>query len=132
MLQASGGEGPSALLQLVDRELIECPICRDIFTDPRILPCSIHTFCAACLKTYLAAQQQSGSGRRSMSCPVCRTTFTLPPGGIGDLPVNSIVTRLLDIRSKISTTQELGQGEAGDEGQNQGQGESVSAAGADK
>jgi len=70
-----------------------------------------------------------------MSCPVCRTTFTLPPGGISDLPVNSIVTRLLDIRNKINTTQgqgqdhEMGQGEAGSAGQGQ---ESAIAASADE
>jgi len=128
--QVSGSsDGSAALLKLVDRELIECPICRDVFTDPRILPCSIHTFCAACLKTYSASQQQSGSGRRSMSCPVCRTTFTLPPGGVNDLPVNTIVTRLLDIRSKFNATQPH-------DGQGQGQGQvegqaSVAAAAAD-
>ena len=64
-----------------------------------------------------------------MSCPVCRTKFTLPPGGIADLPVNSIVTRLLDIRSQISSTQELGQADAAAGGQGQGQ---EAAAAADK
>jgi len=64
-----------------------------------------------------------------MSCPVCRTTFTLPPGGVNDLPVNTIVTRLLDIRSKFNATQPH-------DGQGQGQGQvegqaSVAAAAAD-
>ena len=124
------GDGQAALLQLVDRELIECPICRDVLTDPRILPCSIHTFCAECLKTYLAQQ----SGRRTMSCPVCRTTFTLPPGGVNDLPVNSIVTRLLDLRNKFNAAapqqgqgQDVGQGQAGGQGH-----ESVTATGNNK
>jgi hypothetical protein len=46
--------------QLIDRELIECPICRDVFTDPRILPCSIHTFCAACIQSYTAQVSRGG------------------------------------------------------------------------
>ena len=97
MLCQVDGSTPDALLKLVDREIIECPICRDILTDPRILPCSIHTFCAGCLQTYVA----QFSGRRNMSCPVCRAVFTLPPGGVAELPVNTIVTRLLDLRNKF-------------------------------
>lgn len=119
-------------MQLVDRELIECPICRDVLTDPRILPCSIHTFCAACLNAYLAQQ----SSRRTSSCPVCRTTFQLPPGGVSDLPVNSIVTRLLDIRSKLAAAkgqagQGLGDSEEDGQGQTEGHGLQPAAATAD-
>jgi hypothetical protein len=30
--------------------------------------------------------------------------FTLPPGGVSDLPVNSMVTRLLELRSKFQSS----------------------------
>jgi len=49
----------------------------------------------------------------------------MPPGGVNDLPVNSIVTRLLDIRNKFTAAPTQAQGQA------QGQGEPVAAASAD-
>lgn len=91
------GSIPASIQQMIDRELIECPICRDVFTDPRILPCSIHTFCAECIRSY-ASQH---AGRHTMPCPVCRSPFTMPHGGVSNLPVNSMVTKLLELRNRL-------------------------------
>lgn len=46
---------------------LTCPVCRLIFTDPMVLPCS-HSFCRECLQNSLH------HGRSC--CPLCRETFT--------------------------------------------------------
>src|SRR6218665_407124 len=82
--------------EVLDRELIECPICRDIFTNPKILPCSLHSFCAECLRRYIEQHQ----GKRSVPCPICQKLFVVPSGGVTELPTNPLITRLLEIRNR--------------------------------
>lgn len=84
--------------EILDRELIECPICRDVFTDPRILPCSVHTFCSDCLRKYIEQHE----GKRSVPCPVCQKMFVVPSGGVSDLPSNPLITRLMEIRNQLA------------------------------
>ncbi|XP_023688969.1 tripartite motif containing 35-28 isoform X1 [Paramormyrops kingsleyae] len=52
-------ERPSLL-----EEDLTCPVCKDIFKEPGLLPCS-HSFCRDCLERYW---QQKGI----RECPVCR------------------------------------------------------------
>lgn len=60
-------------------ETLTCPICFDLFDDPRLLPCS-HTFCWKCLTSHSV-----------LICPLCRYRF------IGQiLPVNRIVSTLVE------------------------------------
>ena len=47
-----------------ERYLTECPICMEIFVQPRILPCH-HTLCAACLQV---VQQDD-----YVKCPLCQS-----------------------------------------------------------
>lgn len=58
-------------------ETLTCPICLDLFDDPRLLPCS-HTFCSKCLQA-------------TVVCPLCRCRFA---GQV--LPVNRIVLSLVE------------------------------------
>ena len=44
-----------------------CPICNQLFTNPRLLPCA-HTICNDCLLQELTSSQQA-------HCPVCRHTI---------------------------------------------------------
>ena len=64
-------------------ETLTCPICLDLFDDPRILPCS-HTFCGKCLHA---------TGRHSamITCPLCRYHFIKQA-----LPINRIVLSLVE------------------------------------
>ena len=64
-------------------ETLTCPICLDLFDDPRLLPCS-HTFCRRCLQgTHLV--------RSLLTCPVCRYQC------LGQsLPINRIVLTLVE------------------------------------
>src|SRR6218665_344681 len=76
----------------VNNELIhiECCICVEIFTDPRILPCS-HTFCVKCL-TETGSRIKKGPGDQ-MSCPLCREEFTIPKDGFTGLEKNVFLDR---------------------------------------
>ncbi|KAI4787577.1 hypothetical protein KUCAC02_036377 [Chaenocephalus aceratus] len=44
---------------------LTCPVCRGIFRDPLLLPCT-HSFCRECVQNIVKVNK---------SCPVCRTLF---------------------------------------------------------
>uniref|UniRef100_A0AAV2MAJ1 Uncharacterized protein n=1 Tax=Knipowitschia caucasica TaxID=637954 RepID=A0AAV2MAJ1_KNICA len=48
------------------RRELSCPVCKDIFKDPLLLPCT-HSFCRDCLHR---------SCKTNKTCPVCRQDFT--------------------------------------------------------
>nr|XP_040025653.1 E3 ubiquitin/ISG15 ligase TRIM25-like [Gasterosteus aculeatus aculeatus] len=50
-------------------ELLMCPVCQDVFKDPRQLPCG-HSMCLACLQTLM-----DHSSDVPFRCPDCRTHF---------------------------------------------------------
>src|SRR6218665_3646575 len=86
----------SAAKQL--REITECPICLNIFTDPRVLPC-IHTFCLNCLKrSSRTAQKYPGD---KMPCPLCRKEFPIPVDGINGVPKNFFLENLLQYKMTL-------------------------------
>lgn len=52
-------------------ELI-CPLCTDIYKNPKVLPC-LHNFCEQCLHKYiLFTVRETSKQTREFSCPVCR------------------------------------------------------------
>ncbi|KAL4241103.1 hypothetical protein ACF0H5_001881 [Mactra antiquata] len=57
-------------------EHVTCPVCMDLFTDPRTLPC-LHTYCMECLNRYITSVSKSGE-EKGFNCAVCKT-FTKPP-----------------------------------------------------
>jgi len=67
-----------ALIKSFAKEM-ECSICTEVFTDPRVLPCG-HIFCIHCLQSYCKDKQPS------KPCPLCRREFTIPDNGIPGLP----------------------------------------------
>lgn len=82
------------------KEITECCICTELFTDPRMLPC-IHTFCLKCLEeTALKSRKKPGD---QMPCPICTKEFAIPTtvGGLTALPKNIFIERLKEI-AKIS------------------------------
>ena len=48
-------------------DITECPICTEVYTDPRSLPC-VHTYCLKCLKT-ISKDKPPGD---EVACPLCR------------------------------------------------------------
>lgn len=95
-----------ATLKQLD-ELTECPICMEVYTDPRLLPC-MHTYCLKCIETW-SEDKQLGD---KLSCPLCRKEFTLPSNGVRDLPKNFFIQKFLQARELSSEQSNTGYCEA--------------------
>jgi hypothetical protein len=65
---------------------LECSVCYQMFTDPRILPCG-HTFCLKCLQDIVKAVE---SNSHKIPCPTCRAEFQVGSQNLQDLPKNTI------------------------------------------
>ena len=78
-------------------DIMECPICTEVYTDPRILPC-VHTYCLKCIKAW-SKDKQPGD---KLACPLCRKEFTLPCNGVSDLPKNFFVANFLQMKELSS------------------------------
>ena len=72
-------------------EYLDCAICLEKLTDPRMLPCQ-HTFCLKCLASVL---ERHGT---SMPCPSCRQVYAAPSAD--SLAPNRLVVQLLDTLEK--------------------------------
>src|SRR6218665_3080371 len=86
------------------RQIVECSICKNAFTDPRQLPC-IHTFCCECLKrTSETAKKKPGD---KMPCPLCKREFTIPHEGIVGLQKNffveDLMVNLLEFKTEVQS-----------------------------
>ena len=90
--------------------MLECPICQEQFTEPRVLPCQ-HTFCLHCLEKIREHQ----STTESIPCPVCRATYYLTTAGIDDLPKNIFAANLIDIVCQDDVQVQAGSGSSNTE-----------------
>ena len=71
-----------------------CPICLEVFDNPKALPC-IHGFCLKCLQIYFKEKSPGDT----VSCPMCRKEFKIPPDGIGGLQHHFFIQYLVDARN---------------------------------
>uniref|UniRef100_A0A3B4EFK3 Zinc-binding protein A33-like n=1 Tax=Pygocentrus nattereri TaxID=42514 RepID=A0A3B4EFK3_PYGNA len=71
-----------------------CPVCRDIFNDPVILPCS-HSVCKTCLQRFWEAKE-------SRECPVCRRRST-KEDPLSNLVLKNLCESFLESRSQRSS-----------------------------
>jgi len=81
----------------VTTDLITCPICLEMFNNPKSLPC-LHAFCLKCLEGYFKDKCPGDE----ILCPMCRKEFKVPAGGLDGLQHHFFVQRLVDIQ-KAST-----------------------------
>ena len=72
-------------------EECECPICRDHFTIPRVLPC-LHVFCEACLA-------QAAGSNSYVVCPICRKEVSLSNGDVRNFPKHNTIENIIKIVS---------------------------------
>ena len=85
------------------REQVSCPACKDIFKDPRQLPC-LHSFCLHCLKQ----SHQENGGQNEFRCPKCQALSRVPErGDLKDLPTNFYLNGMIDVLAikECNTTQ---------------------------
>ena len=75
------------------REEVSCPVCTNIYTDPKHLPC-LHSFCLQCLKHW----HRSSHGRGTIRCPKCQVVSKVPDSGdLKDLPTSFYLNGLIDV-----------------------------------
>ena len=91
------------LMKLADQ--LECSICLDSFTDPKLLQC-FHVFCKDCLEP-LVLRDQHGL---SLRCPNCHRSTLLPANGVSGLQPAFLVHHLFEIQDAL---QKVKQGQEG-------------------
>ena len=86
---AAGGQ--DSVLESV----LECPICLETLTDPKMLSC-FHFFCNKCIEGMTKADQSADVG---VTCPVCRKVSTTTE--LHNVP---IVRQILEACTKTDKT----------------------------
>jgi len=66
---------------------LSCPICYKLFKDAKFLPCH-HSYCVECLGKMVKQSK--------IICPECRGDAVVPEEGVGKLPNNILINRLVD------------------------------------
>ncbi|KAH7711240.1 TAM-1 protein [Aphelenchoides avenae] len=92
-------------MDLMDGNLaktLECPVCLDIFDEPKLLNCG-HTVCQKCVnkaaKTRLIrADAWPAQDQKCLKCPECGTETKIPPHGL------TTNYRLVDLVSRVKTS----------------------------
>ena len=82
-------------------EQLNCSICLDTFTDPKLLQC-FHVYCQQCLVPLGVRDQQ---GQLSLTCPTCRQVTPIPPSGVAGLQSAFHINHLLEIQDSFKTLQ---------------------------
>jgi hypothetical protein len=80
-------------------EIIHCSICDELFLDPRTLPCQ-HTFCLKCIARLSIDQAKYDT----MACPLCGVENRLPENGVGNLPKNIFIRKLIMRKDVVDTS----------------------------
>ncbi|XP_011669621.1 tripartite motif-containing protein 59-like [Strongylocentrotus purpuratus] len=75
----------------VTAQSLECPVCLDTFTDPKILSC-YHTYCKACLDNLLECH----GNEQMLRCPVCTAETQVPNQNVSKLPENLALKSLIE------------------------------------
>lgn len=81
------------------QELLECPICYNLYENPHVLPCQ-HTFCKKCIISL-----QSNSLSKAIDCPICRERHVLQ-NGIESLTANYTMKKLIELESLAAAERE--------------------------
>ena len=81
----------------VTTDLTTCPICLEVFDNPKSLPC-LHAFCLKCLQGYF---KDKSVGDKA-PCPMCRKEFQIPSDGLDGLQHHFFIQRLVDVQ-KVSS-----------------------------
>ena len=69
------------------RDIAACPICMNVLTDPKLLPC-IHKLCIECLKR--TAEEEHVKPGDMMPCSLCQEVYTIPTYGMTERRLNGI------------------------------------------
>ena len=78
-------------------DLTTCPICLELFDNPKSLPC-LHAFCLKCLQEHFKDKNL----RDEAQCPICRKEFQIPSDGLDGLQHHFFIQQLVDVRKASS------------------------------
>lgn len=73
----------------LDGEILSCPICLDLLTDPVTVPCG-HNYCMDCINVYW----DSEGGKPAYVCPQCRKTFAPRPALLKNTTLAAVADEL--------------------------------------
>ena len=79
-------------------EQLNCSVCLDTYTNPKILHC-FHVYCQKCLKKLVDRDEQ---GQLVIICPTCRKPTLLPERGVADLQTAFHVNKMMEVRRSFS------------------------------
>ena len=79
------------------QDLLECPVCMNLFENPHVLPCQ-HTFCKPCINIMYKPEA------KSLDCPICRARHALPNGAEA-LTANFTIKRLIEFETQQQQVQ---------------------------
>lgn len=86
--------------EVLEKEII-CPLCLDIFREPKKLPCD-HVYCKECLRILV----QSVRPNVLISCPECRS-LTQPPGNdVNNFCTAFQINRLVDTYHQVKVPEQ--------------------------
>jgi len=94
----------SSSIIIDEAAILKCPICLDIFDQPKLLCCG-HTFCSKCINQLHASSRQLGT---PLACPECRRNVDIPHEAVKNLPPNFVIQRLLDDRRQSNNATHIG------------------------
>ena len=91
-------EAPSVvdkgLIHLLDE--VTCPVCHDVFEEPKILPCC-HYYCKKCIKQLV----NYAGPNRPFECPECRLATLVPQNDPNKLTTAFFVNRLKELHGEM-------------------------------
>ena len=90
-------ESSSGLLKL--EEHLKCPVCLDLYTNPKILPCH-HSLCQECLEG-LPLEREARGDTYYLSCFTCRQCIEVPREGVGAFPIAFHIINLKEIMQNL-------------------------------
>lgn len=80
--------------QVLEKE-VTCPLCLDIFKEPKKLPCD-HVYCRQCIE-----KLANRSLDAFLSCPECRTATEVPNGEVTNFSTAYLFNRLVEAFQRV-------------------------------
>ena len=87
----------SDLLKL--EEQLTCPVCLDLYTNPKTLPC-LHSLCQECLDG-LPQEREARGDTYYLYCPTCRQCTEVTREGVGAFPVAFTLNNIKEITQNL-------------------------------
>ena len=78
------------------REQLTCPVCLEIFRNPKVLSC-LHEACANCLAKCVKVNNEGQQRVEYVDCPICRASTNLPEKGVFQLTNAFNSNQLIDV-----------------------------------